>query len=698
MKKVILVLIFTSGFGQIFGYPNDGEDPYYLFSYFIQALNGTDGLRLARSEDALNWVKLNNGQPILKPYVGIQKVMRDPHITQGPDGEFHLVWTTGWYEKTIGYAHSSDLYNWSAQKAIPVMAHEPTTRNCWAPDMIYDRDSGKFIIWWASTIPGRFPETDSSSHHGTMNHRLYYTTTQDFNTFTPTTLLYDPGFNTIDGSIHRENGQYFMFLKNETETPVYEKNIRMSYSNNITGPWGPASERITNGQYMVEGPTALKVNGEWFLYVDRGNGIFDLLTSTDLTNWVYRTDELNLPEGIGHGKIFTVYHNISGNVKYYSTSGAVKNTNLNLSVGATDVKISNDSGFYEFMNLENFNNYTITPNKNGDMSANTIISYDAALAAQIAVGLLPNATNDQVTAADVDKSGTVLFYDAALIAKHAVGLPPQPESHVSEWNFTPTNRSDYLTCFDPDLRDFTGIVLGDVDGNWSPENVAIGKNSLTDELFLEAQIKESEFEKTLTLSIPAEPGEKIYSCDIILNYNPNVLQYQFVKTTTISQDFITLANDSKKGELKLGGYCVYPIKEAGTYLEIDFKVINNDVKPGDLELGSYRINADTVKKGNVNFPSSLGNQNLPAKFSLNQNYPNPFNNSSIITFDVPAITTIRLTLYDMLGKKVKTIAKGKYTAGHHQVLLNSKELFSGVYLYKLEANGFIDVKKMVVLE
>ena len=65
----------------------------YLFAYFTN--NGEDGLHLMHSRDGLQWSALNGGKSYLTPTVGSQKLMRDPCILQGPDGVFHMVWTTG---------------------------------------------------------------------------------------------------------------------------------------------------------------------------------------------------------------------------------------------------------------------------------------------------------------------------------------------------------------------------------------------------------------------------------------------------------------------------------------------------------------------------------------------------------------------------------------------------------------------------
>ena len=137
------------------------------------------GLHLAYSYDGYTWTDL--GGSFLAPKVGVSVLMRDPCIKRAPDGTFHMVWTSGWEEKGIGYACSKDLIHWSEQKYIEVMKHEPEAQNTWAPELFYDEASKQYIIYWATTIPNRFPGDDG---HGLgRNHRMYYVTTPDFQTF-----------------------------------------------------------------------------------------------------------------------------------------------------------------------------------------------------------------------------------------------------------------------------------------------------------------------------------------------------------------------------------------------------------------------------------------------------------------------------------------------------------------------------------
>ncbi|QEC78549.1 glycoside hydrolase family 43 protein [Mucilaginibacter ginsenosidivorax] len=279
---------------------NTGEGAY-IFTYFKN--NGEDGLHLAYSYDGLKWAALNQDSSVLKPKVGVDRLMRDPCVIKGPDGLFHMVWTVSWKERGIGYASSPDMIHWSEQQFIPVMAHEPLAQNCWAPEIIYNQADQSYMIYWATTIPGRFPETDEE---GEKNHRIYYVSTRDFKTYTKACLLYDPGFNVIDATIQKDGNRYVMFLKNETKKPVTEKNIRVAFSKYLTKDYSNASEPIT-GKYWAEGPTAVKIDNEWVVYFDKyTDHQYGAVKSADLKNWTDVSNQLKLPEGIRHGTVLAV--------------------------------------------------------------------------------------------------------------------------------------------------------------------------------------------------------------------------------------------------------------------------------------------------------------------------------------------------------------------------------------------------------
>jgi hypothetical protein len=280
----------------------------YLFAYFTE--NGQDGLHFARSADGYLWDKVAGGRSFLTPQVGNAKLMRDPCIVRGPDGTFHMVWTSGWNENNIGYASSKDLVHWSAQQQVPVMAHEPGALNAWAPEIVYDDQRGEFVIFWASTIPGRFAATDGSSEDK-YNHRMYATTTRDFKTYTPTRLFYDPGFSVIDATFVKFKGVNHLLVKDETRNPP-KKHLQMADAPDVQGPFGALSAPITPAKLWVEGPTALQIGDDVVLYYDAYiTKHYGAMRSRDLVHWEDVSDRMQFPdEGtprrMRHGTVIAV--------------------------------------------------------------------------------------------------------------------------------------------------------------------------------------------------------------------------------------------------------------------------------------------------------------------------------------------------------------------------------------------------------
>lgn len=273
-----------------------------MFSYFVG--NGEDGLHLAYSEDGFKWNAIERTPSFLQPQLSPNKLMRDPCIIRGRDNRFHMVWTVSWTQRGIGYASSADLVNWSEQQYIPVMEHEKGARNTWAPEVTYDPSTDEYMIYWATTITGLYPETQIQEDKA-YNHRTYYVTTKNFKKFSKTKLLYDPGFNSIDANIVPYEGKWLMFIKDETKVPV-QKNLKVAFADKLTGPYTAASAPIT-GKYWAEGPTAAKVDGLWTVYFDKyTEHKYGAIQSSDLKEWTDVSDRVSLPKGLRHGTVFKV--------------------------------------------------------------------------------------------------------------------------------------------------------------------------------------------------------------------------------------------------------------------------------------------------------------------------------------------------------------------------------------------------------
>ncbi|WP_052208807.1 glycoside hydrolase family 43 protein [Croceibacterium mercuriale] len=279
--------------------PGDG----FVFSYFTGGRGEAAGLRLATSPDGLTWRPVRDGAVLLVPEVGESKLMRDPFLLRGPDAgdPWHLLWTTAWEGVTLGHATSHDLLTWSPQAAIPVMAGVPGMRNVWAPEMIWDAVGQQFVLFWSSTVTGRFPETAGTSEDA-YNHRLYYATTRDFRQMSAPQVLLDPGFSVIDGTFveHPTLGLH-LIVKDETLVPE-KKHLRIARAQSPTGPFGELSPPFSPG--WVEGPTTVQV-GEWtYVIYDRyREGSWGAARSRDLVQWEDAGAAITMPPGARHGTI-----------------------------------------------------------------------------------------------------------------------------------------------------------------------------------------------------------------------------------------------------------------------------------------------------------------------------------------------------------------------------------------------------------
>jgi len=119
-----------------------------------------------------------------------------------------------------------------------------------------------------------------------------------------------------------------------------------------------------------------------------------------------------------------------------------------------------------------------------------------------------------------------------------------------------------------------------------------------------------------------------------------------------------------------------------------------DVGRGELNATINRLGVfGVVEKSEVDGQVDV----IPAQFALYQNYPNPFNPSTTIEFDLPQPSSVRLIVYDVLGKEIVHLVDDVRSAGHYALRLDASLMPSGIYFYRLSAGGFSHVRKLVVL-
>lgn len=248
----------------------------FLLAYFRSGINQTDMkryLHYAYSRDGLHWYELNNNNAVWAKNL----IVRDPFLNKGPDGKWHLVFTTG--GPSIGYAESEDLINWGYGELLPVMKNYQNVVNAWAPEWTYDSSAGVYRIYWSSTLDsGR---ADNNKH--------YTCTTTDWKTFSDASLLFDPGYSAIDAHIAAHDGMYYMFYKDESLLFDNDPNtdgsaIRIASSAKLEGPYTSiTTDWVT--PINTEGSTVLKLpnRDKWYhIYDYWSQGKFGIKESTNI--------------------------------------------------------------------------------------------------------------------------------------------------------------------------------------------------------------------------------------------------------------------------------------------------------------------------------------------------------------------------------------------------------------------------------
>ena len=89
---------------------------------------------------------------------------------------------------------------------------------------------------------------------------------------------------------------------------------------------------------------------------------------------------------------------------------------------------------------------------------------------------------------------------------------------------------------------------------------------------------------------------------------------------------------------------------------------------------------------------------IPKKFELKQNYPNPFNPLTHISYAVPKKSHVRLEIYNILGQRINTLVDAEKKPGYYTVQFNGYSFSSGLYIYRLQADGFHEVKRMILIK
>jgi sugar lactone lactonase YvrE len=177
---------------------------------------------------------------------------------------------------------------------------------------------------------------------------------------------------------------------------------------------------------------------------------------------------------------------------------------------------------------------------------------------------------------------------------------------------------------------------------------------------------------------------------VTLKWNKNAegdfVRYRIYRGTT--------ANPTTKTDSTTGGNADSTKIITGLTNETKYYFRITAVNIYGMESGySNEVNATPSLTGVENEGSSL-----PTEYALQQNFPNPFNPSTVVSYQLPVANSVRLVVYDMLGREVAVLVNEQKAAGFYSLRFDAANLASGVYLYRLMAGTFVDTQRMVVVK
>jgi photosystem II stability/assembly factor-like uncharacterized protein len=181
----------------------------------------------------------------------------------------------------------------------------------------------------------------------------------------------------------------------------------------------------------------------------------------------------------------------------------------------------------------------------------------------------------------------------------------------------------------------------------------------------------------------------------------------WTRLTTIREGRDIMFSDSIAGEETVG----YVVGDSGNIYKNTDGFTFRKVASGTAQ-SLYRINVVSNKlnyifganrmllkttNGGVSFVGAERSKKAMS-FQLGQNYPNPFNPSTVIEYDIGEVSEVRLSVYDILGRKVSELVNGRQAAGRYRLNFNGSQLSSGMYFYRIEAGRYRETKKMILIK
>ncbi len=399
---------------------------------------------------------------------------------------------------------------------------------------------------------------------------------------------------------------------------------------------------------------------------------------------------------------------ISGSVTYFSGDVPVGDVALALSGGASDAVRSDTEGHYQFTGLETGLDYAVTPAKEKD---DTPVS---ALDASCIVRYLVHATEldqYQMNSGDVTVDGHLTAFDATVILRHIVHETNVPGHRIGAWSFAPESLFYPALSADQTDRDYTGLIIGDVSGNWRQQVIP---EDTVNVWFAECDAQAGK-PLRMNLSFGDLGVLDIFSAECVVSYHPGILIFDSLATegTPYPDIGAVMYATIDDGEISIAWAGVEAPREGGTFVALVFH-LSPDAQTGEVcpvNLESFMFNEGdpfaATEDGIVRVAAATevednhGLRSVPEAFSLSQNFPNPFNPATAVNYQIPMTKSqihTTLKVYNIMGQEVATLVDEIKEPGYYTATWNASDMPSGIYFYHLTAGDFSQTRRMILLK
>ena len=328
--------------------------------------------------------------------------------------------------------------------------------------------------------------------------------------------------------------------------------------------------------------------------------------------------------------------------------------------------------------------------------------YDIELRVEDEFGLAdsityPDLIEIDIVYGDVSFNSSVQAYDATIILRHVVGLETLDSLQLEVGDV-----SLDLTISALDASYVLQYVVGLIDDlPFLPIQTQISTGDLT--------MEDMGAVPGMTIDIPIHISndQNIQGLMGTLNYDPAMLSLDTLIFSDYLDGYLVEYNEINPGEVIVAASGNNPNAQSGLLANVNFEVLEGFTDETTVSITNVRLNeqepVEVSTEMTISYVLGIDDAAIPDVYALHQNYPNPFNPITRINYDLPEDALVNITIYDMMGRQVKTLINSEQSAGYRTIRWNGtnylgQTVSAGLYMYVIQAGAYRKTRKMVLLK